>query len=127
MQEFFDQFAVIGVDTPRLAAAFLSATVLAVAIFFVYKFTFDGVMYSKNFNISLVAMCIITATLIVTISSSLILSFGTLGALSIIRFRTSLKDPMDIIFLFWAASTGIVCGAGLYLCLLYTSPSPRDN
>ncbi len=118
MQEFFQQFTVIGVEGPKLIAAFLVATVLAIAIFFVYKFTFDGVMYSKNFNISLPVMCILTAMLILTISSSLVLSFGTLGALSIIRFRTSLKDPMDIIFLFWAASTGIVCGAGLYVVAL---------
>lgn len=72
-------------------------------------------MYSKNFNVSLVAMAMITTLIIMGVTSNIVLSLGMVGALSIVRFRTAVKDPMDIVYLFWAISAGIVTGAGLYL------------
>ena len=68
--------------------------------------------YSKNFNISLVGVALITAAIIITIQSSIVVSLGMVGALSIVRFRTAIKDPLDLMFLFWSISTGIICGAG---------------
>lgn len=83
-------------------------------IFFIYKKTFQGVVYSHSYNISLVAISLITSLIILTISSNVVLSLGMVGALSIVRFRTAVKDPMDIIFMFWAISIGITNGAGFY-------------
>lgn len=83
-------------------------------IFYIYKKTFRGVVYSYTFNAALVMMSIITALIIMTISSNVILSLGMVGALSIVRFRTALKDPMDIVFMFWAIAAGIASGAGIF-------------
>ncbi|MEN6351135.1 MAG: DUF4956 domain-containing protein, partial [Syntrophomonas sp.] len=84
-------------------------------IYAVYKKTFNGVMYSRNFNISLVAMSMITTLIIMGVTSNIVLSLGMVGALSIVRFRTAVKDPIDIAYLFWAIAAGIVTGAGQYL------------
>ncbi|MDU9376102.1 hypothetical protein McpSp1_06920 [Methanocorpusculaceae archaeon Sp1] len=89
------------------------AFVLGLFIFFVYKQTYSGVMYSSGFGISLIAMALITTMIIIAIGSNIILSLGMVGALSIVRFRSAVKDPMDITYLFWAISAGIVLGAGL--------------
>lgn len=83
-------------------------------IYFLYKRVFSGVLYSKSFNISLVGMVLVTSMVIIAINSNLVLSLGMVGALSIVRFRTPIKDPTDLIFLFWAAAAGIVTGAGFY-------------
>lgn len=83
-------------------------------IYLLYKRVFSGVLYSKSFNVSLMGMTLITATVIIAINSNLVLSLGMVGALSIVRFRTPIKDPTDLIFLFWAAVAGIVTGAGFF-------------
>lgn len=83
-------------------------------IYILYKRVFSGVLYSKSFNVSLMGMTMITATVIIAINSNLVLSLGMVGALSIVRFRTPIKDPTDLIFLFWAAVAGIVTGAGFF-------------
>ncbi|WP_339290519.1 DUF4956 domain-containing protein [Paenibacillus sp. FSL E2-0201] len=83
-------------------------------IYLLYKRVFSGVLYSKSFNVSLIGMTMITATVIIAINSNLVLSLGMVGALSIVRFRTPIKDPTDLIFLFWAAVAGIVTGAGFF-------------
>ena len=83
-------------------------------IFFMYKKTYQGVLYQRSFNISLVLASAVTAIVIMTISGNLILSLGMVGALSIVRFRTPVKDSMDLIFLFWAISSGIANGVGYY-------------
>ena len=93
--------------------AFGMALVIGLFIFFVYKKTFSGVMYSSGFGIALIAMPLITTLIILTISSNVILSLGMVGALSIVRFRTAVKDPLDIVYLFWAIAAGIVTGAGM--------------
>ncbi|WP_282938562.1 DUF4956 domain-containing protein [Paenibacillus sp. RC67] len=83
-------------------------------IYLLYKRVFSGVLYSKSFNISLIGMSMVTAMVIIAVNSNLVLSLGMVGALSIVRFRTPIKDPTDLIFLFWAAAAGIVSGAGFY-------------
>lgn len=87
--------------------------VLGLFIFFVYKKTYQGVMYSDSFGVSLIAMSMITSLVILAVTSNVVLSLGMVGALSIVRFRTAIKEPMDIAFLFWAIAVGIVLGAGL--------------
>lgn len=83
-------------------------------IFFIYKKTFQGVLYQRSFNISLVLITSITSLIIMTISGNLVLSLGMVGALSIVRFRTPIKDSMDLAYLFWAIATGIANGVGYY-------------
>lgn len=89
------------------------AFVIGLFIFIVYKKTYSGVMYNVNFGTSLIVLSMITAFVILAVTSNVVLSLGMVGALSIVRFRTAIKDPMDIVFLFWALAAGIVLGAGL--------------
>ena len=93
--------------------AMFVAFALGLFIFWVYKKTFHGVMYSAGFGVSLMAMAMITTFVILAVTSNVVLSLGMVGALSIVRFRTAVKEPMDIAFLFWAIGAGIVLGAGL--------------
>ncbi len=90
-------------------------------IFMVYKKTFSGVMFSSNFGLSLIGMAMITCAVILAVSSNVVLSLGMLGTLSIVRFRTALKDPFDIVFLFWAITSGIIVGAGMIPLAVVTS------
>ncbi len=87
--------------------------VLGLFIFAIYKKTYSGVMYSDSFGVSLIAMSMITSLVILAVTSNVVLSLGMVGALSIVRFRTAIKEPMDIAFLFWSIAVGIVLGAGL--------------
>lgn len=96
-----------------VAIAMLLSFGLGLFIFYVYKKTFSGVMYSASFGVSIMAMTLITTLIILAVTSNIILSLGMVGALSIVRFRTAVKEPLDIAFLFWAISAGIVVGAGL--------------
>lgn len=89
------------------------AFVLGLFIYYVYQKTFSGVMYSRSFGVSLVAMTLITTLIIIAVTSNVVLSLGMVGALSIVRFRTAIKEPLDIAFLFWAIAAGIVIGAGM--------------
>ncbi len=96
-----------------MVIALVLALALGLFIFFIYRKTFNGVMYSMAFGVSLMAMTLITTLIILAVTSNIILSLGMVGALSIVRFRTAIKEPMDIAFLFWSISAGIVTGAGL--------------
>jgi len=87
--------------------------VLGLFIFIIYKKTYSGVMYSDSFGVSLISMSMITSLVIIAVTSNVVLSLGMVGALSIVRFRAAIKEPMDIAFLFWAIAAGIVLGAGL--------------
>lgn len=89
------------------------ALALGTFIFFVYKKTFSGVMYSAGFGVSLLGLTLVTTMVILAVTSNIILSLGMVGALSIVRFRTAIKEPLDIVFLFWSIAAGIVLGAGL--------------
>jgi len=88
------------------------AFALALFIFYIYKLTFSGVLYSRSFNVSLMLLTLVTALVIRTITSNLALSLGMVGALSIVRFRTAVKDAMDTVYMFWAVAVGITVGAG---------------
>ena len=89
------------------------AFLLGLFIFFIYRKSYSGVMYSDSFGVTLVALSLITTLLIMTVVSNVVLSLGMVGALSIVRFRTAIKEPMDIAFLFWSIAVGIVLAAGL--------------
>lgn len=89
------------------------AFALGLFIFLIYKKTFKGVMYSEGFGVSLIAMSLITTLIILAVTSNVVLSLGMVGALSIVRFRSAIKEPLDIAFVFWSISVGIVLGAGL--------------
>lgn len=93
--------------------AILITSCLALYIFVVYRLLTRKTFYSKSFNISLAAIALITSAIILAIQSSLVVSLGMVGALSIVRFRTAVKDPMDLVFLFWSIAVGIICGVGL--------------
>ncbi|MDE6386196.1 MAG: DUF4956 domain-containing protein [Lachnospiraceae bacterium] len=93
--------------------ALILAFGLGMFIFFVYKRTFSGVMYSSGFGVTLVALTMITTLVILAVTSNVVLSLGMVGALSIVRFRTAIKEPLDIAFLFWSIAVGIVLAAGL--------------
>ena len=95
------------------AIALVLAFLMGLFIFFIYKKSYSGVMYSSSFGVTLVALTLITTLLIITVVSNVVLSLGMVGALSIVRFRTAIKEPMDIAFLFWAIAVGIVLAAGL--------------
>ena len=96
-----------------MALAVLLAFALGLFIFFVYKRTFTGIVYSSGFGVSLIALTMITTVVILAVTSNIVLSLGMVGALSIVRFRTAIKDPLDIVFLFWSIAVGIVLAAGL--------------
>lgn len=87
---------------------------IALYLFIVYRLIRENAFYSKEYNISMVAMSLVTAGIILAMQSSLVISLGMVGALSIVRFRTAIKEPIDLLFLFWSIGTGIICGAGLY-------------
>ena len=96
-----------------MALALALAFGLGVFIFLVYKKTFSGVMYSSSFGVTLIALTMITTLVILAVTSNVVLSLGMVGALSIVRFRTAIKEPLDIAFLFWSIAAGIVLAAGL--------------
>lgn len=132
--EGFSSFSLL--DTVlSLGAAFL----IGLFIFYVYQKTYSGVLYSRSFNVSLVAILLVTTLVISGVTSNVVLSLGMVGALSIVRFRTAVKDPMDLVFLFWAIAEGILCGAsllplallgcpvlGIFL-LLFANKQQKDN
>lgn len=114
MKDLINQLSASGstLTLPRMAATLIVALLAGLFIFFVYKNGYRGVVYTHAFNVSLVLSSIITSVIVLAISSNIALSLGMVGALSIVRFRAAVKDPVDVIFLFWAISTGIVAGTG---------------
>lgn len=104
---------VTSVSPIDMVLALVLAFGLGLFIFFIYKKTFSGVMYSGSFGVTLIALTMITTLVILAVTSNVVLSLGMVGALSIVRFRTAIKEPLDIAFLFWAIAAGIVLAAGL--------------
>ncbi len=104
---------VISVSILDMALALVLAFGLGVFIFLVYKKTYQGVMYSSSFGVTLIALTMITTLVILAVTSNVVLSLGMVGALSIVRFRTAIKEPLDIAFLFWSIAVGIVLAAGM--------------
>ena len=112
-KSFLEGYSTVELSAKQIVVVIGFALLLGLYIYFVYRFMTKKTFYSKSFNISLVLMAMITAAIILTVQSSVVISLGMVGALSIVRFRTAVKDPMDLAFLFWAISVGIICGAGL--------------
>lgn len=108
--KFLEEFTAISVENALVAITL--AFLLSLFIVFVYRITYGGVCYSKNFASCLIMLTMVTAVVILVISSNVVLSLGMVGALSIVRFRTAIKEPSDTAFAFWAIATGIICGAG---------------
>ena len=112
-KSFLEGYANIELSAKQIVVVMFFALLLGVYIYGVYRFLTKKTFYSKSFNISLVLMSVITASIILTVQSSVVISLGMVGALSIVRFRTAIKEPMEIVFLFWSLATGIVIGAGM--------------
>lgn len=107
-------FSYADLSTAKIMTTLLITFLIAVYIFFVYKKITKSAFYFKSFNVSMAIISVVTAGIILAMQSSIVISLGMVGALSIVRFRTAIKDPMDLLFLFWSIGTGIICGAGLY-------------
>ena len=112
-KSFLEGYSGTEISTLTIVVALAIACAIALYIFLVYRVMTRKTFYSKNFNIALAGVTVITTAIILTMQSSVVLSLGMVGALSIVRFRTAIKDPMDLMFLFWAIGAGIICGAGL--------------
>lgn len=106
----------------RVCLSLILTFTITLFIFYVYRKTFKGVIYTRNFNIGLVLTGLVVTLVTLPISSNIALSLGMVGALSIVRFRTAIKDPADIVFTFWAISVGIISGSGLYMIAIIGSP-----
>lgn len=109
------------ISVEKIIFSLLLAFIISVFIVIVYKKTYSGVVYSKSFSLCIILLCMVTTMIIRTISSNLALSLGMVGALSIVRFRTAIKEPVDTVFMFWSITAGIMTGAGLYLVALIAS------
>lgn len=120
-KSFINGFTNMDMELPDILLSLAVVCLIALYIFFAYRFLTRRSFYNKNFGIALAALAIITAAIILTIQSSIVISLGMVGALSIVRFRTAIKEPMDLVFLFWAISAGIICGAGLFSLAIITS------
>ena len=107
-------FAYEDFTTTKIVITLLIAYAIAMYIHMVYKYVTKNSFYCKNYGISMTIMSVVTAGILMAMQSSLVISLGMVGALSIVRFRTAIKDPMDLLFLFWSIANGIICGAGLY-------------
>jgi len=118
---FLEGFTSMDISTSKILATFVVVVLLSLYIFAIYRVVTRKTFYSKTFAISLASISVITAGIILAMQSNLVISLGMVGALSIVRFRTAIKDPMDLIFLFWSISVGIICGGGLYEVGVITS------
>ena len=110
-----------GVSLTNIALGIVTALIMGAVIYMVYSKFYVGVIYSRSFAITLVGMTVLTAMVTLAISTNIVISLGMVGALSIVRFRTAVKDPMDLLYLFWAITTGITSGAGMYLLVGVTA------
>lgn len=101
-------------STSRIAITLIEAFLIALFIFFVYKYLTRSTFYNKDFAVAMAVISVITAGILLAMQSNLVISLGMVGALSIVRFRTAIKEPMDLMFLFWSIGSGIIVGAGLF-------------
>lgn len=102
----------------QISVTLILSFIIGFFIYQIYKKTYQNVVYTKSFNLSLIIMTVVTSLVIMAVTSNIVLSLGMVGALSIVRFRAAIKDPMDIVFMFWAIASGIVTGAGLFVLAL---------
>lgn len=110
-----------GASLTSIALGLVTAVLMGAVIYFIYSKFYVGVIYSRSFAITLVGMTVLTAMVTLAISTNIVISLGMVGALSIVRFRTAVKDPLDLLYLFWAITTGITAGAGMYLLVVITA------
>jgi hypothetical protein len=118
IRELWDLFRspaqVESLNATQVLLTLVVATVCGLVIFMVYRYFNKGIVYSVNFNVLILMVCVVTALIIVTIGANLVLTLGMVGALSIVRFRAAVKDPLDVGFLFWGVAAGLTAGARLY-------------
>ena len=114
-------FSTEGFSTTNAVISLGVCFLFAVYIYFVYRFISRTTFYDKSFSVSMAMVSVVVTGIILAMQANLIISLGMVGALSIVRFRTAIKEPMDLLFLFWSISTGIICGAGLYELSLLTA------
>lgn len=107
--------------TLQIVTALAMSVVMGLLIYKIYQIYFGGVVFSRSFATTLVGMTVLTCMLTLAISSNIVISLGMVGALSIVRYRTAIKDPMDLLYLFWSISVGITLGAGLYMLAVITT------
>lgn len=108
-------------DMPKIIIALGASLILGCLIYYIYKKFYAGVIYSRSFAVTLVGMSVLTCMVTLAISTNIVISLGMVGALSIVRYRTAVKDPLDLLYLFWAITTGITTGAGMYTLALVAS------
>lgn len=109
------------ITVDKILLSLIVTFIIGVFIVYIYKKTYSGVVYSKSFSLCIILLGMVTAMVIRTISSNLALSLGMVGALSIVRFRTAIKEPTDTVFMFWSITAGIMAGAGLYIVAIIAS------
>ncbi len=107
-----------GLSITNIFLGLITAILIGMAIYFTYQKFYTGVIYSRSFAITLVGMTLLTAVITLAISTNIVISLGMVGALSIVRFRTAVKDPLDLLYLFWAITSGIASGANMYLLVV---------
>lgn len=105
-------------DMPKIIIALGASLILGCLIYYIYKKFYAGVIYSRSFAVTLVGMSVLTCMVTLAISTNIVISLGMVGALSIVRYRTAVKDPLDLLYLFWSITTGITTGAGMYTLAL---------
>ena len=120
-QAFLEGYATSNITVKTVFICLICTVIVAAYIYVVYRTLNKNTFYNRNFNLSLMALAIITSAIILTVQSNIVVSLGMVGALSIVRFRTAIKDPMDLVFLFWSISAGIICGAGFALIAIVAS------
>lgn len=120
-KSFMESFAGGGITFRIILISMAFAVLLALYLFLIYRLIGRKNFYNMNFNLALVGMTVATTAIVLAIQSNLVLSLGMVGALSIVRYRSAVKDPMDLFFLFWGVATGIMCGAGQYLLAVMVS------
>lgn len=104
-----------GDDLGKILLSLVVSIIMGAVIYLIYRQFFTGVVFSRSFAVTLVGMTILTCMVTLAISTNIVISLGMVGALSIVRYRTAIKDPMDLLYIFWAITTGITVGAGMYL------------
>lgn len=120
-KSFLEGYGSVNIDFTAVVMCMVITVLVAMYIFMIYRMMNRNAFYNRNFNLALIALAVITAAIILTIQSNIVISLGMVGALSIVRFRTAVKDPMDLVFLFWSISVGIICGAGFAVVAVVAS------
>lgn len=118
---FLEGFATSDLSLAAILICIFSTVLISAYIFLLYRRINKNAFYNRSFNLALIGIALVTASVILTIQSNIVVSLGMVGALSIVRFRTAIKDPMDLMFLFWSISVGIICGAGFAIIAVIAS------